>query len=52
MSEGYWILKSVYSMTKYLTKHPVVYFLSSESTFKNSSNIYVIRPIIARKIGT
>ena len=32
-----------FSMTKYLIKHPVVYFLSSVLTFKNSSEIYVIR---------
>ena len=32
ISEGYWILKIIYSMTKYLIIHPIIYFLSSEST--------------------
>ena len=43
MSEGYFILKIIYSMTKYMINHPVVYFLSSVSTLKNSKGIYVIR---------
>ena len=39
ISEGYLILKIIFSMTKYLIKLPVVYFLSSVSTLKNSSEI-------------
>ena len=39
-------------MTKYLIKHAVVYFLSSVSTLKNSSDINVIRHIITKIIGT
>ena len=37
-------------VTKYLIKHPVVYFLSSESTLNNSSDIYVIKHIITKTI--
>ena len=48
--EGYLILKIIYSVTKDLIKHPVVYFLSSVSTLKNSSDIYVIRHIITKII--
>ena len=51
ISEGYLILKIIYSVTKYLIKHPVVYFLSSESTLNNSSDIYVIKHIITKTIG-
>ena len=36
-------LKTIFPMTKYLIKHPVVYFLSSVSTLKHSSEMYVIR---------
>ena len=46
--EGYLILKIIYSVTKYLIKHPVVYFLSSVSTLKNSSDINVIRHIMTK----
>ena len=52
ISEGYLILKIIYSVTNYLIKHPVVYILSSESTLKNSSDIYGIRDIIAKIIRT
>ena len=47
--EWYLILQIIYSVTKYLIKRPVVYFLSSVSTLKNSSDMYVIRHIV---IGT
>ena len=46
ISEWYLILKIIYSVTKYLIKRPVVYFLSSVSTSKNCSDMYVIRHII------
>ena len=52
ISNGYWILKIIYSVTKDLIKHPVVYFLSSESTLNNSSDINVIRQIIQFYCGT
>ena len=42
MSEGYLILKIIYLVTKHLIEHPVVYFLLSVSTLKNSSDINVI----------
>ena len=42
ISEVYLIFKNILSMTKYLIEHPIVYFLSSVSTLKNSSEIYVI----------
>ena len=45
-------MKIFYLVIKYLIKHPVVYFLSSVSTLKNSSDIYVIRYIITKIIGT
>ena len=38
-------------MTEQLINHPVVYFLSSVLTLKNSSNNYVIRHIITKIIG-
>ena len=44
------ILKIIYSVAKYLIKHPVVYFLSSMSTLKNSSDINVIGHIMTIKI--
>ena len=50
ISEGYFILKIIYSETNYLIKHPVVYFLSIAITSKNSSDIYVIRHIITKII--
>ena len=40
-SEGFLVLKIMFSMTKYLIKHLVVNFLPSVSTLKNSSEIYV-----------
>ena len=52
MSEGYLILKIIYSVTKYGIKHPVVYFVSSMSTLNNSSAICVIRHILTKIIGT
>ena len=52
ISEGYLILKIIYFMTKYLIKHPIVYFLSSGSKLKNSGDIYVIRLIITKIIRT
>ena len=52
ISKGYLILKINYSGTKYLIKHPVVYFLSSVLTLKNSSDIYVIRHMITKIKGT
>ena len=48
--EGYLILKIIYSVTKYLIKHPIVYFLSNVSTLKNSSYINVIRHIMTKII--
>ena len=50
ISEGYLILKIIYSVTKYLIKQAVVYFLSSASTLKNSNDLFVclfdsLRPI-------
>ena len=48
ISEGYLILNVIYSLTKYLIKHPIVYFLSSVSTLKISCDIYVIRHIITK----
>ena len=47
-SKGYWIMKIIYSVTKYLIVHPIIYFLSSKLTSKNSSDIYVIRHIIIK----
>ena len=52
ISEGYLILKIIYLVTKYLIKHLVVYFLSSVSTLKHSSDIYFIRHILTKIIGT
>ena len=43
--EGCLILKIIYYVTKYLIKHHFMIFLSSESAFKISSDIYVIRHI-------
>ena len=51
MSEGYLILKIIYSFAKYLIKLPVVYFSSNLLTLKNSSDIYVIRHIITKIKG-
>ena len=51
-SERYLILKIIYSVTKYLIKHPDVYLLSSVSTLKKFSVIYVIRHIKTLIIGT
>ena len=42
----------IYSVTKYLIKHSVVYFLSSVSTLENSSHIYVIRHKMTKIIRT
>ena len=50
ISEGYVILKIIYSVTKYLIKHLVVYFLSSVSTLKNSSDVNIIRHIMTKII--
>ena len=52
ISEEYLILKIIYSVTKYLIKHPVVYFLSSVLTLKKSNDMYVIRHIITKIKGT
>ena len=41
-----------FSVTKYVIKHPVVYFSLSELTLKNSSDIYVMRHIMTKIIGT
>ena len=51
-SKWYVILKILYSVTKYVIKHPVVHFLPNESTLRNSSDIYVIRHIKTEIIGT
>ena len=35
ISEGYLILKIIYSVTKYFIQHPVVFFLATVSTLKS-----------------
>ena len=51
-SEGYFVLKIIYSVTNYLIKHHVVYFLSSVTLFMNFSDIYAIRHIMTKITGT
>ena len=51
LSKVYLILKIIYLVTKHLIKQPVVYFLSSVLTLKNSSSINVIRHVISKIIG-
>ena len=50
--QGNLILKIIYSVIKYLIKHPVVYFLSSVATLKNPSVIYIIRHTITKLTAT